>query len=155
MIRNRLLTASIALIALSFGIINCAQKPVAPWTSHSTYGIDDKTMAFVEKTFDEAGNLISSTFNRVDTLPNTINKIIDINLPKLLIGSACLSTTVFGLYLTYTAYNKYWDCTDTTDEKTRTARKKGTYLGWGVTFVGLAGLGGFCYYLNRQPKLTN
>ena len=167
MIRNKLIITSVALIAFSFGIINAAQKPVAPvvpWTSHSTYGIDDKTMDFVTEAFDKAGNLVSSTFNRIDSLPQVLDKAIDNNLYKILIGCAGLtltgSLTFLGTAIVYKAYTSSFKAPKSgmkVDDEIEQRRKYGIFIGSTIALIGIIGMGGLCYYLkssNRPISLT-
>lgn len=156
MTKNRLITASIALIAFSFGTINSAQKPVVPWTSHSTYGIDKETMDFVGKTFDEAGNLVSTTFDRINSLPQVIDKVVDNNLHKLSIGSVCLILTCLGSAIVYKAYTSTFKPTKASNKADsdiiENRRKYGILIGSTVAIIGVLGMGCLCYYQKSSPS---
>lgn len=156
MTKIRLILASIALIAISFGTINSAQKPVVPWTSHSTYGIDKETMDFVGKTFDEAGNLVSTTFDRINSLPQVIDKVVDNNLHKLFMGSVCLTLTCLGSAIVYKAYTSTFKpikVADKTDSNVIESRRKyGIFIGSTIAIIGVLGMGCLCYYQKSSPS---
>lgn len=141
MIRNRLVTALIALIALSFGIINCD-------TGSYHYGMDPATREFILKALEKVEKIIFTGFDRIDLLSNSLNK----NMPKILFGGACAISLYYGGKLTYTAATEYAKA-DTQDKKKQCINS--ACAGSIIFLLGLGGTGGLWYLNSRQPKLTD
>jgi len=146
MIRNRLLTASIALIALSFTTINCG-------TGSYHYGMDPATREFILKALDRVEKIIFTGFDRIDLISNSLNKTINsVNMPKLLFGGACAVSLYYGGKSTYTAASEYAKA-DTAEKRNQSF--KSALSGSLFFLLGLGGTGGLWYLNSHQPKLTN